>query len=142
MLIHKAYKYRIYPNKEQRDFLEKTFGCCRFIYNHFLQYKTTVYKETGKSVSYVECSRSFTELRKSSEYLWLNEAAYQPLQQSLRSLDKAYTSFFNKKSKFPRFKRKRGKQSFTQSKNFAIKNGKLNILKCKNIFIVLHRSFT
>ena len=44
MIQHKAYKFRIYPSKEQKLLLEKTFGCVRFIYNHYLALRREVYK--------------------------------------------------------------------------------------------------
>ena len=52
----KAYKYRIYPNNEQKIQIAKTFGCCRFVYNHTLAYRKEVYEKEKKSVSKTDCN--------------------------------------------------------------------------------------
>ena len=44
-----GYKFRLYPNKEQAALINRTFGCCRFVYNHYLEQRQSVYKETGKA---------------------------------------------------------------------------------------------
>ena len=59
----KAYKYRLYPNLEQREYLVKTFGCTRFIYNHFLNEKNNQYKETKKSDNYKKQAEKLTYLK-------------------------------------------------------------------------------
>ena len=106
-----AYKYRLYPNKGQRVLLEKHFGSCRFIYNHFLQKKITHYKETKKTIGWVDLANSLVELKK--EHKWLDEIGSQSLQATIRNLDNAYTNFFRSNMGFPKFKsRKNNKQSF------------------------------
>jgi putative transposase len=106
-----AYKYRLYPNKGQRVLLEKHFGSCRFIYNHFLQKKITHYKETKKTIGWVDLANSLVELKK--EHEWLDEIGSQSLQATIRNLDNAYTNFFRSNMGFPKFKsRKNNKQSF------------------------------
>jgi len=106
-----AYKYRLYPNKGQRVLLEKHFGSCRFIYNHFLQKKITHYKETKKTIGWVDLANSLIELKK--EHEWLDEIGSQSLQATIRNLDNAYTNFFRSNMGFPKFKsRKNNKQSF------------------------------
>ena len=59
----KAFKYRIYPNKEQRELLAKTFGSCRFVYNHYLDRKINPYQTEQKSMNYVECANDLKELK-------------------------------------------------------------------------------
>jgi len=106
-----AYKYRLYPNKGQRVLLEKHFGSCRFIYNHFLQKKITHYKETKKTIGWVDLANSLVELKK--EHEWLDEIGSQSLQATIRNLDNAYTNFFRSNMGFPKFKsKKNNKQSF------------------------------
>jgi putative transposase len=106
-----AYKYRLYPNKGQRVLLEKHFGSCRFIYNHFLQKKITHYKETKKTIGWVDLANSLIELKK--EHEWLDEIGSQSLQATIRNLDNAYTNFFRSNMGFPKFKsRKNNNQSF------------------------------
>jgi putative transposase len=54
MLIRKAYKYRIYPNKAQQEALRLQFGHTRFVYNHFLALRIETYQQTGKGMRYAE----------------------------------------------------------------------------------------
>ena len=99
----KAFKYRIYPNKEQRELLAKTFGSCRFVYNHYLDRKINTYQTEQKSMNYVECANDLKELK--SELQWLKEVDAIALQQSIKDLDRAYQNFFQGCG-FPRFKSK------------------------------------
>lgn len=100
----KAFKYRIYPNKEQQILLAKTFGSCRFVYNYYLNKKIEAYKLEEKSLSYVECANNLKGLKK--QYQWLKKVDSISLQQTLKDLDKAYKNFF-RGAGFPKFKSKR-----------------------------------
>ena len=102
-IMEMAFKYRIYPNKEQTIMLNKSFGCNRYIFNYFLGYKSTKYKESKNSISYKECSSLLTSLK--SSYEWLKEIDSISMQQTLRDLDRAYKNFF-KGYGFPEFKSK------------------------------------
>ncbi len=142
--IIKTFKYRIYPNKSQQEIINKHFGCCRFVYNYFLNERKNFYlnhkEDEKKSLNYYDNCKELTEIKKKTEYNWLTETNSQSLQQSLRHLDVAYNKFFRKESQFPRFKSKRDKQSFTVPQKFYIKNNKLHIPKIKTgIDIILHR---
>jgi len=140
MMICKSFKFRIYPNKEQQGLFAKTFGCCRFVYNHFLRQRIDHYAEHGKGLSYYDTSKLLTELKRDSEYDWLRDVSAQALQQSLRDLATAYTNFFEKRSRFPRFKSKRARQSFRVPQHFRIKEYKLYVPKVPDgIKIVIHR---
>lgn len=112
MLVNKAYKFRIYPNKEQETLINKTIGCSRFVFNHFLAKWNDTYKETGKGLTYNACSSQLTQLKK--ELLWLKEVDSIAIQSSLKNLADSYTRFFKKQNKAPRFKSKKNKvQSYT-----------------------------
>lgn len=112
MLIHKAYKFRIYPNKEQKFLIARTFGCSRFVFNHLLAKWNRIYQETGKGLSYSACSADLPLLKK--EYLWLKEVDSIALQSSVRNLADSFDRFFKKQNKPPRFKSKQNKvQSYT-----------------------------
>lgn len=97
----KAYRFCIYPSKKQRILITKTFGCCRFVYNCFLDRKIRFYETEHKTLSYGSCSKGLTGLK--LEKPWLNEVDSTALQQSLRDLDSAYGNFFSG-SGFPKFK--------------------------------------
>jgi putative transposase len=112
MFVHKAYKFRIYPNKEQEVLITKTIGCSRFVFNHFLAKWKDAYKETGKGSTYNLCSSQLTQLKK--ELTWLKEVDSIAIQSSLKNLADAYTRFFKKQNDAPRFKSKKHKvQSYT-----------------------------
>jgi len=69
----RGYRYRAYPNKAQREFFEKTFGCCRFVYNHYLEAKKNLWKEWRDTLSYSEMSRDLSKNLK-KEKVWLKSA--------------------------------------------------------------------
>ena len=108
----KAYRYKLQPNKTQRELLSQFFGCARFIYNWGLNKKTSEYKEHGKSVTYNTLAKELTSLKKEEDYLWLQNVPNECLQQSLRNLENAYTRFFREKKGYPKFK---SKKDITQS---------------------------
>ena len=112
MLVNKAYKFRIYPTKEQEILIAKTIGCSRFVFNHFLAKWNDTYKETGKGLTYNSCSSQLTKLKK--ELVWLKEVDSIALQSSLKNLADSYIRFFKKQNNAPRFKSKKNKvQSYT-----------------------------
>lgn len=135
---NKAYKFRIYPNQEQQEFLAKCFGCSRFVYNHFLRLTTDVYAESKKQFKYKEWAKLLISLK--SEYEWLKEVNSQALQQTLKDLESAINRFFKKLAKFPRFKKRSNRQSFRVPQHFLIlKEGKLDLPKMEPIKMVIHR---
>ena len=117
--MEKAYKYRIYPNKWQKELLAKTFGCCRFVYNHYLEKKIITYKTSNTTLTYNQCCRDLTELKK--ELIWLKEVDKFSLQNSLKDLDNAYQKFFHKNNGFPSFK-SRKTHRFSYRTNFTNNN--------------------
>lgn len=137
--IH-GYKYRAYPTKKQEALLARIFGCVRFVYNYFLRYRITKYKEEGISVRYTQTCKELTSLKK--ELKWLEEPDSSALQQSLKHLDKAYSNFFKKKAKFPKKKARRGEQKYrTVSSSLKIDGNKIFLPKLKWVKIVNTRSF-
>lgn len=146
-IINKAFKYRIYPNAEQRKILASCFGQARFVYNHFLRQRIDYYAANkGKekqSLNYHDTARMLTELKHQPEFVWLKESNSQALQQSLRSLDAAYMHFFKDGFQFPNFKKKNRKQSFSIPQHFTIDviEKVICIPKFKPIKSVFHRPF-
>lgn len=119
MNIHRAYKYRIYPNPAQREKLAQQFGCARFVYNAYLRARIDNYAHTGAGLSYADTARHLTCLKKS--VIWLKATVHsQVLQQTLMDLDKAFGAFFAGRSQFPRFKRKFDKQSCRFPQGFRL----------------------
>lgn len=110
-VMHKSFKFRIYPTKEQSILINKTIGCARYIYNHFLDARIKMFEAEQRTLNYNACSAKLTELKKQIE--WLREVDSTALQQALRDLDKAYQKFFKEKKGFPNFKGKKNtKQSY------------------------------
>lgn len=103
--MEKAYKYRIYPNKRQKELLAKTFGCTRFVYNHYLAQRIKTYEQSKENLTYNQCSKDLTSLK--SELQWLKEVDKFALQNSLRDLDSAYKKFFKEHTGYPKFKSKK-----------------------------------
>jgi putative transposase len=130
-MIHRAYKFRIYPNKEQSTLIAKTIGCSRFIFNYFLVKWNETYKETSKGLTYNSCSSELPKLKK--ELPWLKEVDSVAVQSSLKNLADAYTRFFKKQNDAPRFKSKKNKvQSYTTKQtngNIAIEGSKIKLPK-------------
>ena len=94
MCMYKSFKYRIYPNEEQKILLEKHFGCTRFVYNYFLDYKQTQYKTTGTSGTCNQIAKELVNLKEDSGYSWLNEVNSQSLQQSLKDMFNSYEDIY------------------------------------------------
>lgn len=135
-VISKAYKFRLYPNREQQILINKTFGCARFIYNHYLAESIEDYENTGKSKTYNQNSADSTQLKK--ELTWLSDVDSWAITNSLKDLETAYKNFFRRckngdKPGFPRFKKKSHRQSYrTTNPNkykLNIKNGMIRLPK-------------
>ena len=137
----KSYKYRIYPNKEQKILLEKHFGATRWIFNWGLEQKVKAYQKDKSSISCFQLANKLSELKKENE--WLKEINAQSLQMSLRNLDNAYTAFLKKQNKFPKFKSKKDKKSFSipQGNKIDWENKKSKFIKLGNIKAKFDRQF-
>ena len=138
-MAEKAYKYRIYPNKKQKELIQKTFGCCRFVYNTYLAKRIEMYKKNKERFSYVQCANDMKKLK--SELKWLKEVDSTALQSSLRDLDVAYQKFFKEHSGYTKFKSKKTHRYSYKSKctngniqycGKYIKLPKLGMVKTKN----------
>ena len=138
---NKAFEFRIYPNKEQRYLLAKTFGCTRLVYNYFLALRKEIYDESGETMSYNQCAKDLTQLKQ--ELTFLKEVDSIALQQSVRNLDTAFDRFFKKVSGYPKFKCKhKGKKTYSSiciNNNIRLENGKIRLPKLGLVKIKQHR---
>ena len=130
--FNRTYRFRLYPNNEQTELLAKHFGCSRFVYNYFLSQRKEQYMLTGKSDNYYAQANTLTILKKQEETAWLKEVNSQTLQFAIRSLEAAYTNFFKKRAKFPNFKSKHSKNSFTVPQFASVAGGRLFVPKFKD----------
>lgn len=140
-----SYKFRLYPNKEQENLIQRTFGCCRYVYNHYLACRKETYEKTGETLNYCACAKDLTDLKKQEETAWLKDVDATALQSSIRDLDTAYQNFFRrvkqgKNPGFPHFKSKHNHKQSYKSKcvgtnikvlENAVQLPKLGKVKCR-----------
>jgi len=136
--MYKAFKVRLYPNKPQKELIDKTIGCSRFIYNQMLAERIKVYEKLKNDKNALYSYKYKTEKQYKEEFLFLKEVSSYSLQQSRINRDMAYRRFFKQLTKFPKFKNKhKSKLSYKeQNGNFnrgkdrlRIENNKLQITK-------------
>ncbi|MFN4132682.1 MAG: RNA-guided endonuclease TnpB family protein, partial [Caldimicrobium sp.] len=135
----RAYKYRIYPNKKQKELLEKTFGCVRFYWNKALEIKLKALENKEKIPQVLPA-----QLKK--EYEFLKEVDSLALANAQLQLEKAIKDWLSKKTKKPKFKRKKDKQSYTTNNvNGSIRvdfeKGLIRLPKLGWVKTELHRTF-
>lgn len=143
----KSYKYRIYPDNGQKIQITKTFGCCRFVYNHVLAYRKELYETEKKSVSKTDCNNYCNRVLK-KEYEWLKEIDKFALTNAVYNMHSAYQKFFKEHAGYPRFKSKHsGHRSYTT--NFTngnisadFENNRIKLPKLKAVKAKLHRKFS
>jgi putative transposase len=105
------YRFRFYPTPVQREMLTRVFGSCRYVYNWALRLRSDAWSKEGRSVSYCETSALLARLKREPDHAWLGEVSSVPTQQALRHLETAFVNFFEKRARYPSFKRKSGDQS-------------------------------
>lgn len=138
-----SYKFRLYPTKVQEQQISRNFGCCRYVFNHFLAQKQEHYKETGKAPTRFQQDKALTSMKQ--ELPWLKEADSTSLQAALQDLDAAFQNFFRRVKKgekpgYPRFKSKKNRHKSYKSKcvgtnikvlGNAVQLPKLGLVKCR-----------
>ena len=137
-ILNKGFKFRLYPNKTQRELIAKTFGCTRFIYNKMLSDKKEYYEKTGKMLKN-------TPAQYKDEYEWLREADSLALANEQIALNKAYKNFYeNNNSGYPKFKSKKScRKSYTTNLvngNIRLGDGFIKLPKLGRVKIKQHRS--
>ncbi|MCG7344503.1 transposase [Sporosarcina sp. ACRSL] len=123
-MAHKAYKFRIYPTKEQEDFLVKTFGCVRFVYNKMLAERKETYEKLKDNMTLLKKQKLPTPAKYKKEFEWLKEVDSLALANAQLNLQTAFSNFFSGKAKYPKFKNRKSKQSYTTN----MVNGNIKIL--------------
>jgi putative transposase len=130
-VVKRAYRYRFYPSPGQAAELSRTFGCVRLVWNKALDARTAAWYQRQERVSYAQSSALLTEWKASEDLAFLSEVSSVPLQQALRHLQGAFASFWEKRSKYPRFKsRKRSRASAEYTRSaFRWRDGRLTLAK-------------
>jgi putative transposase len=129
--VKRAFKYRFYPTPEQAEQLNRTFGCVRLVYNKALDARTCAYTAERRNISYGQSSAMLTEWKRDPNLAFLCEVSSVPLQQTLRHLQAAFSAFFAKRARYPRFKAKRKSRAsaeYTRSA-FRWRDGRLTLAK-------------
>ena len=130
-VVKRAYKYRFYPTPEQADQLARTFGCVRHVYNRALAERSRAWTQEQRRVTYADTAKALTGWKQDEATEWLTEVSNVPLQQTLRHLQTAFVNFWQKRAKYPTFKRK-GKttDSATFMTNaFSFRDGRIKLAK-------------
>lgn len=121
--MQKGIKFRIYPDREQQNLINQTFGCCRLIHNKGLAMRNEAY-ENGNKIGYAQTSAMLTELKKCEDFAFLKVVDSIALQQSLRDLDRGFVNFFQKRAAHPIFKSKHNRcqsyRTINQGSNIRI----------------------
>lgn len=139
-------KVRLYPTVEQSQKLVRQFGCARWLFNWGLDLSRATYRETGKGVTYYAMQAKLPKLKK--EHEWLAEADSQALQMSLQHLAAAFDGFFKGRTKYPRFKSKHGRQSYSYPQRVKIAErrangwGEITLPKVGNVRANIHLEIT
>jgi putative transposase len=128
--VRTAYKCRAYPDETQQAVLSRTFGCVRVVWNRTLASRHARWRAEGKGTSYAETDRALTAMKRDPDLEFLNEVSAVPLQQALRHQQAAFTAFWEKRARYPRFKSRRSRQSATYTRAaFRMKDGTLRLAK-------------
>jgi putative transposase len=129
--VKRAFRYRFYPTAAQVAELSRTFGCVRRVYNEALEARATAWKEEHRRLGYAETSALLTGWKRTDELAFLNDVSSVPLQQCLRHLQAAFTNFFSKRARYPRFKsRKKSRASAEYTRSaFRWRDGQLTLAK-------------
>ena len=119
-----SYKFRLYPNEQQQELIQKTFGCVRYVYNHFLSVRKRRYEESGEKMGFYSCCKELTTLKHSPDTEWLCEPDKNALQYAIKDLDQAFQNFFRRCKKgekpgYPKFKAKKDRRGSYKTGNFT-----------------------
>ena len=138
--VEKGFEYRIYPNRQQIQLLDRIFGCVRWVYNFFLRVCIDTYEKTDKKPSCFDCIKMLPNLKGQEDTAWLAEADSNALQQAIIDLDRAFDNFFKRKSQgvgYPKFKKKKmARKSYRTTKARIIDDShvfipKLGVVKAR-----------
>jgi putative transposase len=139
MIVRKAFRYRIYPNKTQEAALSVQFGHARFVYNWGLNVRKAYYQQHSVGLDHYSLKRMLTKLKRQPGYAWLLDADSQVLQAKLEDLDRAYTNFFEGRAGYPKFKSKKDRQSIRYPQRFKFNDSHVYLPKVGWVKAVFHR---
>ncbi|EIC4014549.1 transposase [Salmonella enterica subsp. enterica serovar Amager] len=126
-----AFKFQLRPDGQQEREMRRFTGSCRFVFNRALALQNENYEAGNKFIPYTKMASWLVEWKNSPEMQWLKDAPSQPLQQSLKDLERAYKNFFQKRAAFPRFKKRGQNDAFRYSQGVKLdqKNSRIFLPK-------------
>src|SRR6266487_5503176 len=121
-----AYKCRAYPAPEQAAALNRTFGCVRLVWNRTLAWRHARYHGEHAKTNFTQANAYLTGMKATEDHAFLNEVSSVPLQQAIRHQQVAFSNFFAKRARYPRYKSRNSRQSaeYTRS-GFRYRDGRL-----------------
>lgn len=137
----KGFKFRIYPNKKQREMIGLTWECARFVYNHFLAVRKERWVKKRESLTYEKSSRMLTQLKREPKFAWLHSADSEALREALKDLDGVFQKFCERQSGILRFKSKNIHNRTYRTRNVRIDDGHIKLPKLGLVKAKLSRSF-
>ncbi len=129
--MFKGYTVKLYPNNSQQELLKKHFGCCRWVYNEMIRINQKKYHRTGNGVSGYDMQSYLPKLKK--QYPWLAEVNSQSLQLVCHNLGNAYNRFFRGITRYPTFKKRGSRASFTSINHSRIEGNHIRLPKLGRI---------
>lgn len=140
--MEKTYKYRIYPNKKQQELIQKTFDCCNYVYNYFLERKISAYAENKQQVRFYQCNKELTELKKNNN--WLYDVDKWALSNTLIDLERGYQLFFKCGYSLPKFKNdnayKKSYRTQLNNNNIEVFNKQIKLPKLGYVKAVINNT--
>jgi len=136
----KAYKYRLFPNKQQEEQIQKTFGCCRFVYNQILSRRKEMYEAQKESMNKTSCNNYCNQVLK-KEYEWLKEVDKFAISNAIYNLDNASKRYMNKLGGKPKFKKKNKGESYKTNytnNNVEVLDDYIKLPKIGKVFAKVH----
>ena len=128
--VRTAYRCRAYPDDQQQQTLNRTFSCVRVVWNQTLAARHARWQADRTATSYAETDAALTLMKKDPDLAFLTEVSSVPLQQALRHQHQAFTAFFARRARFPRFKSRRGRQAAHYTRRaFTMRGGELRLAK-------------
>ena len=107
-----AFKFQLRPNGQQERDIRRFAGACRFVFNRALALQNENHEAGNKYIPYIKMASWLIEWKSHPDTQWLKNAPSQPLQQSLKDLERGYKNFFQKRAAFPRFKKRGQNDAF------------------------------
>ena len=135
----RGYKIEIYPTEEQKEKISKVIDSYRAVYNIALGIQLENYEKELPYIKYYGMCKIFSDKRNNdSEFAWLKDIQLSTIRQALTDINNAFINFFNKKTKFPKFKSKKKSKKFftsrserTSSKKNGIRIPELGLVDAK-----------